>query len=182
MSTIPLTPGPVTQPANKYTPDAQERMTRLRTMASEFPDEADPKALTLGEIRLARRTSAAALESAAVLIDAQPAVGGLAVADAAELREAIAFEIAYGGVRDEARALARRVDLAIMRRKLKAAKAARGLYRVAKGFVTVDAGEPARPHVREMKQALAGGRRRKKPAAAPKPKPAPAPPPVVTKQ
>jgi hypothetical protein len=182
MSTIPLTPGPAKEPANKFTPDAQERMTRLRTMASEFPDEADPKALTPAEIRLARRTSAAALESAAILIDAQPAVGGGVVADAVELREAIAFESAYGGVRDEARALARRVDLAIMRRKLKAAKAARGLYRVAKGFVSVDAGEPVRPHVAEMKQALAGSRRRKKPAAAPKPAPAPTPPPVVTKQ
>jgi hypothetical protein len=93
------------------------------------------------------------------------AVGGGVVADAVELREAIAFEIAYGGVRDEARALARRVDLAIMRRKLKAAKAACGLYRVAKGFVSVDAG-PVRPHVAEMRQALAGSRRRKKPAAA----------------
>src|ERR1700740_2294157 len=31
MSTIPLTPGPAEVPANKYTPDAQDRMTRLRT-------------------------------------------------------------------------------------------------------------------------------------------------------
>ena len=180
MTTIPLTPGPAKEPANKFTPDAQERMTRLRTMASEFPDEADPKALTPAEIRLARRTSGAALESAAVLIEAQPAVGGLVVADAVELREAIAFEIAYGGVRDEARALARRVDLAIMRRKLKAAKAARGLYRIAKGYVTVDAGDVIRPHVLEMKHALkaSSSRRRKKPATAP----APSSPPGPTKQ
>jgi len=177
MSTIPLNPGPAEEPANKYTPDAQDRMTRLRTMASEFPDEADPKALTPSEIRLARVTSAAALENAAVLMEAQPAVGSGGVADAVELRDAIAFEIAYGGVRDEARALARRVDLAIMRRKLKAAKAARGLYRIAKGYITVDAGEPVRPHVAEMKKELAP-RRRKKPAAAP----APAPPTVSTKQ
>jgi hypothetical protein len=179
MSTIPLTPGPAKEPANKFTPDAQERMARLRTMASEFPDEADPKALTPGEIRLARVTSAVALENAAVLMEAQPAVNSGGVADAVELRDAIAFEIAYGGVRDEARALARRVDLAIMRRKLKAAKAARGLYRVAKGFVTVDAGEGIRPHVSEMKQALGGSRRRrKKPATAP----APSPPQGPTKQ
>ena len=178
MSTIPLTPVPARDPANKYTPDAQERMTRLRTMASEFPDDTDPKALTPSEIRLARRTSAIALESAAVLMEAQPAVGAGGVADAVELRDAIAFEIAYGGVRDEARALARRIDLAIMRRKLKASKAARGLYRVAKGYITVDAGEPVRPHVAEMKQALGGSRRRrKKPATAPTPST-----PVVTKQ
>ncbi|HKS22180.1 MAG TPA: hypothetical protein VJZ76_05250 [Thermoanaerobaculia bacterium] len=148
-------------------------MTRLRTMASEFPDEADPKALTSAEIRLARGTSAAALENAAVLMEAQPAVNSVGVANAVELRDAIAFEIAYGSVRDEARALARRVDLAIMRRKLKAAKAARGLYRVAKGYATVDAGESVRPHVAEMKKELVP-RRRKKPAKAPAP--------AVTKQ
>jgi hypothetical protein len=178
MTTIPLSPEPAKEPANKFTPDAQERMTRLRTMASEFPDEADPKALTPAEIRLARVTSAAALENAAILMEAQPAVGAGGVADAVELREAIAFEIAYGGVRDEARALARRIDLAIMRRKLKAAKAARGLYRVAKGYITVDAGESVRPHVAEMKKELVPARRRKKPATAP----APSPGPVVTKQ
>ncbi|HEY6140446.1 MAG TPA: hypothetical protein VI670_22045 [Thermoanaerobaculia bacterium] len=171
MTTIPLSPGPAKEPANKFTPDARERMTRLRAMASEFPDEADPKALTPAEIRLARRTSAAALESAAVLLEAAPVDVG-PVADAVELREAIAFEIAYGGVRDEARALARRIDLAIMRRKLKAAKAARGLYRVAKGYATVDVGEPIRPHVREMKKELVP-RRRKKPATAPAPSPSP---------
>ena len=176
MTTIPQTPGQATEPANKFTPDAQERMTRLRTMAAEFPDEADPKPLTPAEIRLARSTSAAALENAAILIEAAPAVVGVVVANAPELREAIAFELAYGGVRDEARVLARRVDLAIMRRKLKAAKAARGLYRVAKGFVTVDAGDAVRPHVSEMKQSLVS-RRRKKPAAAPAP-----PPLAVTKQ
>ncbi|HKS23948.1 MAG TPA: hypothetical protein VJZ76_14185 [Thermoanaerobaculia bacterium] len=170
MSTIPLNPGPAEEPANKYTPDAQDRMMRLRTMASEFPDEADPKALTPSEIRLARVTSAAALENAAVLMEAQPVVGSGGVANAVELRDAIAFEIAYGSVREEARALARRIDLAIMRRKLKAAKAARGLYRVAKAYVTVDAGEPVRPHVAEMKQALGGSRRRrKKPATTPAP-------------
>ncbi|HEY4639872.1 MAG TPA: hypothetical protein VII75_00885 [Thermoanaerobaculia bacterium] len=164
MTNIPDTPGPAKEPANKFTPDAQERMTRLRTMAAEFPDEADPKPLTLAEIRLARGTSASALENAAILIEAAPAVGNAVAADAVQLRDAIAFELAYGGVRDEAHVLARRIDLAIMRRKLKATKAARGLYRVAKGFITVDAGDSVRPHVTEMKQALRG-RRRKKPAA-----------------
>jgi len=177
MSTIPLSPGPAKEPANKYTPDALERMARLRAMASEFPDEADPKALTPAEIRLARVTSATALENAAVLLEASPVDVG-PVADAEELRDAIAFEMAYGGVRDAARAFARRVDLAIMRRKLKAARAARGLYRVAKGYATVDFGEPLRPHVAEMKQALGTSRRRrKKPATAP----APATPPAPTK-
>jgi hypothetical protein len=159
MTTIPDIPG--LEPANKYTPDAQERMARLRLMAAEFPDDADPKPLTLAEVRLARSTSATTLEKAAVFVEAAPAVGGAIAADVVELRDAIAFELAYGGVREEARALVRRIDMAIMRRKLKAARTARGVYRVAKGFVTVDAGDAVRPHVTEIKRSLRGRRRRK---------------------
>ncbi len=162
MTTIPDPPSPAIEPANKFTPDAQKRMSHLRAIAAEFADEAAPRPLTTAEIRLARSTSAATLENAAVFIEAAPDVGA-AVADAGELREAIAFELAYGGVRDEARALARRVDMAILRRKLKASKAARGLYRVAKGYVTVDAGDSVRPHVAEIKRSLVV-RRRKTPA------------------
>src|SRR5215212_2672884 len=131
MTTIPDTQNPVDEPANKFTPDAQKRMSHLREIAAEFPDDPDPKPLTTAEMRLARGTTAATLETAAVFIEAAPDLGN-AVADVVALREAIAFELAYGGVRDEARALARRIDLAILRRKLKASRAARGLYRVAK--------------------------------------------------
>jgi hypothetical protein len=164
MTTIPSTPdipGTPSEPANKFTPDAQERMTRLRTIAAEFPDEADPKPLTPAEVRLARSTSIATLENAAVFIEAAPAVGDAIAADVVELRDAIAFELAYGGVREEARALVRHIDLAILRRKLKAARTARGAYRVAKGFVTVDAGDAVRTHVTQIKRSLQGRRRRK---------------------
>src|SRR5688572_5243871 len=105
--------------ANRFTRDAQERVTRLRAMAEEFPDAAEPRPLTLAEIRLARGTSASALEKAALFAEAAPGVGAT-VADVPELRDAIAFELAYGGVRDEALATARRIDHAILRRKLKA--------------------------------------------------------------
>ena len=151
--------------ANRFTPDAQERVARLRLMAEEFPDESDPRPLTSAERRLARQTSAAALEKAALFAEATPGVGG-GIANGDELREAIAFELAYGGVRDEAAALARRVEMAILRRKLKAVRLTRGLYRVAKGFITIDAGDAVRTHVEEMKRTLVRPRRRK-PAPAP---------------
>jgi hypothetical protein len=160
MTTIPDVPGSQSEPATKFTLDAQERMARLRSMAAEFPDDADPKPLTTAELRLARGTTVTTLENAALILDAAPALGR-AVGSSEDLREAIAFELAYGGVRDEARALARSVDLAIARRKLRAAKAARGLYRVAKGFITIDAGDSVRPHVAEMKRSLRGRRSRK---------------------
>jgi hypothetical protein len=146
-------------------------MARLRLMAEEFPDESEPRPLTPAEQRLARHTSAAALEKAALFAEATPGVGG-GIASGDELRDAIAFELAYGGVRDEAAALARRVEMAILRRKLKAVRLTRGLYRVAKGFVTIDAGDAVRPHVEEMKRTLVRPRRRK-PAATPAPMPEP---------
>jgi hypothetical protein len=145
--------------ANRFTPDAGERIARLRVMGDEFPGALDTPLLTNPEIRLARGTTVAALEKAALLAEAAPRI---AVAEVTELRDAIAFELAYGGMRDEALALARRVDMAILHRKLKAVKAARGLYRVAKGYITLDAGGSVRPHVTEMKRSLL--RRRRKPA------------------
>jgi hypothetical protein len=154
--------------ANRYTPDAQERVARLRAMAAEFPDDADPRSLTVDEIRLARRTTITALEKAALFSEAAPGVGP-SVADATQLRDAIAFELAYGGLRNEALAMGRKIDHAILRRKLKAVLAARGLYRVAKGFVTVDVGDGVRPHLNELKRSLVPRR---------KPVPAPAEPPA----
>jgi hypothetical protein len=117
--------------------------------------------LTSADIRLARQTSGAALEKAAAFAEAVPAIGAPAATDVAELRDAIAFEWAYSSVRDEARALARRIDLAILRRKLKATKSARGFYRVAKSVASLDVGEPVRPHVEDMKRSLIRPRRSK---------------------
>lgn len=147
------------EPANRFTPDAQRRVAQLRAMAHDFPDHTDGSPLTSMEVRLARHTSVEALERAAVFAEAVPGVaGGI---DVRELREAIAFELAYGGVRDEANAMARNVDHAILRRKLKAVKVARALYRVAKGYVTLDAGDVVRPQVEALKRALVRPRRRK---------------------
>jgi hypothetical protein len=149
--------------ANRFTVDAQDRAARLRAIAEEFPDDADPRTLTVAELRLASATSIQALENAARLVEAAPQ---LAVhADVAVIREMIAFELAYGGVRDQAKAVARRMDRFILRRKLVVAKMVRVLYRVAKGYVTADEGDAVRPHVEELGRALAP--RRRKPAPPP---------------
>lgn len=149
----------MSKPANRFTPDAQQRVAQLRAMAEDFPDETDRTPLTSMEVRLARHTPIEALERAAVFAEAVP---GVAVGiDVRELRDTIAFELAYGGVRDEANAMARNVDHAILRRKLKAVRIARALYRVAKGYVTLDVGDVARTHVEALKRALVRPRRRK---------------------
>jgi hypothetical protein len=167
--TLELDDGPVAADnpvANGFTRDAQERVSRLRALAAEFPDEANPRPLTVAEVRLARATTVTALEKAALFTEAAPGVS-TGVANATELREVIAFELAYGGLRDEALARARRVDHAIMRRKLKAVRATRGLYQLAKSYVAVDVGDSVRTHLGEMKRALVRPRRKPLPAAEP---------------
>src|SRR5688572_14965786 len=111
MSNVTETPS-----ANIYTPDANERMLRLRGWATEFPHASNGKKLTRGQIAKARRTSLAALEKAAVIAEAMPAFGFTA-GQIASIREAIAFEIAYAGVRDEANGFGNRVDMEILCRK-----------------------------------------------------------------
>ena len=153
-------PVPVVAETIRYTADAQERIARQRVLSAEFPDEPDMRPLSTGEMSVARRTPAAALEKALVMAEAMPNIGEL-FPDMPLVRDAIAFELAYGGVRDEARVMARRVDHAILRRKLKAVKLARGLYRVGKGYVTLDAGDSFKPHVTDMKNTLTRPRWRK---------------------
>lgn len=150
--------------ANRYTRDAQERIARLRAIAADFMEEKDPRPFTSSEIRLARSTSPVSLEKAAVFAEAVPGIG-MAVPETAELRDAAAFEIAYGNVRDEARAIARAIDMEIVRRKLKAAKVTRTIYKIGKGYITLDSGDAMKPHVADIKRTLV--RRRKKVATAP---------------
>ena len=154
-----VTPTPEPIP-NGYTADAQERMARLRVMADQFPDESDPKrALTPSEVRIARGATPGALEKAAVFAEGGPNVG--APASAAEMRDAIAFELAYSGVRDLASLLAHRVDRAILRRKLKAVRSARSMVVMAKTFATLDEGEAVRPQIGDMRRAFRRPARKK---------------------
>ncbi|HUP60421.1 MAG TPA: hypothetical protein VNA69_08395 [Thermoanaerobaculia bacterium] len=136
-------------------------MAQVRAIADAFPDEPHPQALTPMEVRLARHTPVEALESAAEFLDAMPHLAqGM---DAELLREAIAFELAYDGVRVEALALVRRVEHAILRRKLKAVKITRGLYRIAKGYATLEQStEAVQKHVLSLKRSLVRPRGRKR--------------------
>ncbi len=178
MSTINETPvGTATAPVtNPQTADAQAKIASLRIIAADFPDEVDPKPLTKAERRLANVTTIQFMEKAVLFAEASPGVGGLLRVNALELREAIASDLAAGGVIDESKALTQRMENTKLRKKLKAAKIARGIYRVAKGFVTTDLGTELTTHVLEMKRTLTP--RRKKAAT----KVAPATPVVTPEQ
>jgi hypothetical protein len=145
--------GVSTDTPNPFLADAQQKIALIRAISAAFPDTADPQPLSVAERQLAAKTTIAFLEKSALFVDAAPAVGA-AVSDAASVREAALWELAYGGVVDEAMTLVRRVVTDIARKKLKAAIAARAIYRVGKGFVTSHAGDGLRPHVAEMKRTL----------------------------
>src|SRR5258708_2157985 len=169
----PGTPAAGTPAPSPQTLDTQERIARLRAIADDFPDEASPKPLTKGERNLATRTSIVFVEKAALFAEAAPGIGVALSVDTAALRDAIASDLATGGIVVETRTLTSRVEAANTRKKLKAVKVARGLYRVAKGYVTTDLGHVVAPHVEEMKRALQRPRANKK-------KTAPAEPPATT--
>jgi len=153
--------------ANRYTADAQRRAEALRAMAEAFPKLAGDKPLTSMEIRLARHTPIEALESAAILAEATPQLAG--VIDVDEVRDVIMYELAYDNVRGQAVALARHIEHAILRRKLKAVKAVRALYRMAKVYSKMDAGDPIQPHVQALKHTLVRRRRKKSSPATEEP-------------
>jgi hypothetical protein len=169
----PGTPVAGTPAASPQTLDAQERIARLRAIADDFPDEASPKPLTAAERSLATRTSIVFVEKAALFAEAAPNIGVALSVDTAALRDAIASDLATGGVVDETRTLTSRMEAANLRKKLKAVKVARGIYRVAKGYVTTDLGHVVTPHVEEMKRALQRPRANKKKAAPAEPAPKP---------
>ena len=153
--------------ANPYTSDVQEKIARLRTLAAEVPDEQNPKPLTPAQLALASKTSAEFLEKAAVFADAVPTMATALGGDAALLRDAIAFELAWGALVDEATVLTRRVSQAIARHKYAAVVLARSIYRVGKGYAKSDSGDATKPHVVEMGRSLARRKSRKRPPAAP---------------
>ncbi len=136
--------------------------------------------MTTAERRLASRTSIAFLEKAALFAEAAPNVGVALSVDTLVLRDAIASDLATGGIVDETRTLTSRLEDANTRKKLKAVRLARGIYRVAKSYVTTDLGHVVTPHVEEMKRTLQRPYANKKkavpaeppattPAATPKP-------------
>jgi hypothetical protein len=154
---------------NPYVVTANESMSRLRAISDGFPEEPEPRPLTPNEMRLASATSIEGLEQAALFANAAPNVGG-SLGNVDEMRDAINFVLANVRVRDEAMALVRRINHAIIRRKLKAVKAARSLYRVAKAYATTDPGDAVKAHITQMQRSL--GRRRRSPKVTPQPDPA----------
>jgi hypothetical protein len=163
-SNQPSTPSTGIPPVNQQTLDAQDKIARLRAIADEFVGDTDLTPLTPAQRQLALKTSVEFLEKTAIFSEAAPNVGVALSVNTAALRDASASRLAKGGVIDEARAGAKRMEAAMLRAHYEATKIARGVYRVAKGYVTTDPGDAVAPHVQEMKRTLQRPKRAKKAA------------------
>lgn len=137
------------------TEEIQVIISRLRTIANEFPEDEDAAPLTQGELRMIATTPVLFLEKCALFAESHPDVGKALDDDlAAIFRKAISAEIQSGGVIDEANFVVLRSGNHADRIKLRAAKLGRELYRLAKSFITTDAGDMAKERVEEMQSAL----------------------------
>ena len=137
------------------TEEIQAIISRLRTIANEFPEDEDAVPLTQGELRMIATTPVLFLEKCALFAESHPDVGKALDDDLASIfRKAVATEMQSGGVVDEAHFVVRRTQDHASRIKLRAAKLGRELYRLAKSFITTDAGDMAKERVEEMQSAL----------------------------
>ena len=147
---------------NRYTADVQERIARLKELIKEFSDEGDPRpALSTAEVRLARSTRPEAMENAARIVEEAVGISGNA-ADVRKLRDTIFYILAFASFRNALLAAAKLVDEDMLHKQLEAAKITRGIYRTAKGFVTLDAGDAIKTYVADLKSALVRPRRKRK--------------------
>ena len=151
---------PATALPNRYSADAAARMAALRALAADFPYEPDPTPLTRSERSISSKTSVAAIEKSAVFAEAAPRLNN-GIVDVDRARDAVAFELAYGGLGEEAFAFYRRVILAVYRRKLEPAKAARKLYKVAQVHAPSDA--TIQTHVADLKRTIVSRRKKTAP-------------------
>lgn len=172
MTTTTNTTTTETTPSPQYEADARTKIAALRAMAAEFASP-EPRSLSPAEQRVVNGTPRAFVEKAANFGPVVPGLSQATNADFDDMRDGEAYAKAYGPLIDELGALRQLVRKAVALRRIKSARSARSIYRLAKTYVTVEGGDDARTHVQEMKKAL---RRRPRAGAAQTP---PVTPPVT---
>jgi hypothetical protein len=143
-------------------------------MAADFTAP-EPRSLTNAEKRFISGTSRAFVEKTVNFGQTVPGMAATAKADYAEMRDGEDYASAYNALIDELGLLQQIIRKVVALRRLKSARSARSIYRIAKGYVLTEGGDDAKTHVQEMKKAL---RRRPKAAQA---KTTPAAPPTLPK-
>jgi hypothetical protein len=178
MTNIPVDPANPTTPVN-HNQSAQELIDQIRAMRDRIPYFTIPATPTDGS-SLVRGASvpAAFVELTAVALKNSPALVRGGGADPGQLRDMQTYATAYSPFADELEALALFVRHSVLAAKHNAGTEAFTTYELAKRLAKRPATADLRPHVADMRRALAAGRRKAKPTPAPGPAPAPTPAPV----
>ena len=162
MTTTTTLPNSETTPSPQYEADARAKIAALRAMAADFTSP-EPRSLSPAEQRVINATPRVFVEKAANFGPIVPGLSQATNADFDDMRDGEAYANAYAALIDELESLRQLVRKAVALRRVKSARSARSIYRLAKSYVTVEGGDDARTHVQEMKKAL---RRRPRSGAA----------------
>lgn len=174
MTTIPLENAPTTTSDPVPSPhevDARAKIATLRAMAADFTAP-EPRNLTTEEKRVINSTPRVFIEKSVNFGQSVPVVSQATKADFADMRDGEEYAAAYTAFIDELAALLQLARKAVALRRLKSARSARSIYRMAKSYVLAEGGDDAKTHVQEMKKAL---------RRPPRPGKAPAAPPTLPK-
>lgn len=148
---------------------AKNILDKLRAFRAEIPRFVpdDPEQVR----RLARQASVpdAFLEAASVAMQLTPRLEQAGAADAATLRDAFGYALAYDAVVQELYALARSMRHTIRVARAEAGASALDVYAIAQRFSLQRDGAELRPHVEDMRRKLNKRPRRtiEEPAPAP---------------
>jgi hypothetical protein len=145
-------------PTNAYEADARTKIATLRAIAADFELPA-PRTLTTVERRIASSTPPPFIEKAANFCEVVPSLGEAANTDSAELRDGEDYAAAYDPLIVEIQSLWEVVRKAVAFRRLKNARAARVVFRLAKTYVNIEGGDNAKTYIAEMRKALPRRRR-----------------------
>jgi hypothetical protein len=133
--------------------DARAKIATLRAMAADFTAP-EPRNLTTAEKRVINATPRVFVEKTVNFGQTVPVVTQATKADFADMRDGEEYAAAYTALIDELGALQQLVRKAVALRRLKSARIARSIYRMAKSYVLTEGGDDAKTHVQEMKKAL----------------------------
>ncbi|HKS25956.1 MAG TPA: hypothetical protein VJZ76_24410 [Thermoanaerobaculia bacterium] len=125
----------------------------MRAMAADFT-AAEPRNLTAAEKRVINATPRVFVEKTVNFGQTVPLVSEATNADYPDMLDGEEYGSAYGLLIDELESLQQLVRKSVALRRLKSAKTARSIYRIAKSYVLAEGRDDAKTHVQEMKKAL----------------------------
>lgn len=145
--TVDAVPSPHAEAARVF-------LEKLRDLQQEFPRLAPIEPEKTRSLSARMRLPDEGVEAATVEIERSPRLGVAAAADAASLRDAYTYALAYRAVEKELLAMARRVKHTIRVERARAGAAALDIYALATRLSKQEDGAEFLPFVEDVRQML----------------------------